>query len=92
MRFGQPLTIRGGASITVPHGFNGSRAGELVAFAPDGTVFRGRIGSYRPTRAGIELDYSRLASPNSTSEAFVTLSVRSVSRTTMARRNSYARR
>ena len=36
------------------------RQGELVAFAPDGTVFRGRIGSYRPTRAGIELDYSKL--------------------------------
>src|SRR5215216_4730321 len=36
------------------------RQGELVAFAPDGTVFRGGIGSYRPTRAGIELDYSKL--------------------------------
>jgi hypothetical protein len=36
------------------------RQGELVAFAPDGTVFRGRIGSYRPARGGIELDYSKL--------------------------------
>jgi hypothetical protein len=36
------------------------RQGELVAFASDGSIFRGRIGSYRPTRDGIELDYSKL--------------------------------
>ena len=36
------------------------RQGELVAFAPDGTIFRGRIGSYRLAREGIELDYSKL--------------------------------
>jgi len=36
------------------------RQGEVVVFAPDGSVFRGRVGSYRPTRQGIELDYSKL--------------------------------
>lgn len=37
------------------------RQGEIVVFAPDGSVFRGRLGSYRPTLEGIELDYSKLA-------------------------------
>jgi hypothetical protein len=36
------------------------RLGEVVVFAPDGTVFRGRVGSYQPARVGIELNYSKL--------------------------------
>lgn len=36
------------------------RLGELVAFSPDGKVFRGGVGSYRPARGGIELSYSKL--------------------------------
>lgn len=36
------------------------RQGEVVVFGTDGSVFRGGIGSYRPTREGIELDYSKL--------------------------------
>src|SRR5437762_13643496 len=41
------------------HAFIG-RSGELVVFTMDGRVFRGKVGSYRPTREGIELDYSKL--------------------------------
>jgi hypothetical protein len=36
------------------------RQSEVVVFAGDGTIFRGKSGSWRLTRAGIALDYAKL--------------------------------
>lgn len=36
------------------------RQSEIVVFAGDGTIFRGKAGSWRLTRTGIALDYAKL--------------------------------